>query len=76
MTNKNTSSRERQCHARHRSGPKGRAKEREARGNDHLRGRGEGLMSVVCQYEKKNKRLDVTLQKLLEAYATMQGKTV
>lgn len=58
MTSKNTSSRERQCHARPRSGPK-RAKGREARGNDHLSGGGEeGLMSVVCsgtcnQYEKK-----------------------
>ena len=47
MTSKNTSSRERQCHARHRSGPKGRAKEREARGNDHLRGRDESLSSVL-----------------------------
>jgi len=43
MTSKNTGSQGRQCHARHRSGPKERAKGREARGNDFRRGRGRGL---------------------------------
>ena len=38
MTSKNTGRRGRQCHARHRSGPKERGKAREARGNDFVRG--------------------------------------
>jgi len=37
MTNKNIDNQGRQCHAKHRSGQKERAKGRGARGNDLLR---------------------------------------
>ena len=53
MTSKNTGSQGRQCHARHRSGLKGREKGREARGNDVVRGREVGAYVRRCnQYER------------------------
>lgn len=53
MTSKSTSSQGRQCHARHRSGLKERAKGREARGNDFVRGWEVGAYVRRCnRYEK------------------------
>ena len=67
MTSKSTSSQGRQCHARHRSGLKERAKGREARGNDFVRGWGWGLMLGGVTNMKKQTFSHYPLQKLSKA---------